>query len=359
MKYRSIALGALFFAFFAGHVFALDKAAEDLMNAGHFKRARAIAQHRLQANPNDPDAFYILARVQLAEDHLDLAQGLAERAVEIAPNFSEAHRVLGESLGLRAIKLNLVTGLAIARRGKKEGELALSLNPQSIDAAEFLASYYNAAPVVAGGGHEKAERMVETIMQLNPCRAYLARATGAEEKKDIAGAESWLLKAAQADANNYEAKDRLAHLYISDDRRDPGQAEKFARAALALDPGRSGSYAVLAWVFAQQSRWAELDAILAQAEHADPDDLAAYFEAAKALVATGKDNPRAERYLKRYLSQEAEGAEPQQGHAHWQLGLLMLKEGKKQIALAELETSVNLLPDFRPAADDLKRARAS
>ncbi len=359
MKFRFAALGALLFLQTASSAFALDKTAEDLMNAGHFKRARAIAQQRLQKNANDADALYILARVSLAQDHLDQAQSYSEHAIEVAPSMSEAHRVLGESLGLKAIKLNLVTGLAIARRGKKEGELALQLDPRSIDAAEFLASYYNAAPVVAGGGHEKAERMVEAIMQLNPGRAYLARATGAEEKKDVSAAEQWLLKAAQADPRNYEAQDRLAHLYIGSERHDLKQAERYARAALALDAGRSGAYAVLAAIFAEQGRWTDLDAMLAQSEHADSDDLVPYFEAGKALVATGRDNSRAERYLKKYLAQEAEGGQPQQGHAHWQLGLLMLKEGKKDVAVAELQTSVSLLPDFRPAADDLRRARAS
>jgi tetratricopeptide (TPR) repeat protein len=359
MKFRFLAPGALLFSLFASHAFALDTTAEDLMNAGHFKRARVIAQHRLQANSNDADALYILARINMVQEHYDIAQGLAERAIEIAPNFSEAHRVLGESLGLKAIRLNLVTGLAIARRGKKEGELALSLNPQSIDAAEFLASYYNAAPAIAGGGHEKAERMVETIMHLNPARAYLARATGAEEKKDFAGVETWLQKAVQADPKNYEAADRLAHLYLSDDRRNLAQAEKYARAALALDPGRSGAYAVLAAVYANQGRWSELDATLAQSQKNDADDLTPFFEAGKALVSAGKDNPRAERYLKLYLSQEPEADAPRQGHAHWQLGLLLLKEGKKEMALAELRTSVSMMPDFRPAADDLKKARAS
>ncbi|ABF42053.1 Tetratricopeptide repeat protein [Candidatus Koribacter versatilis Ellin345] len=359
MKCRFAALGALLFLNFASSAFALDKTAEDLMNAGHYKRARAIAQQRLQKNANDADALYILARVSLAQDRLDQAQSYSERAIEIAPNMSEAHRVLGESLGLKAIKLNLVTGLAIARRGKKEGELALQLDPRSIDAAEFLASYYNAAPAVAGGGHDKAEHMVETIMQLNPGRSYLARATGAEEKKDVAGEEQWLLKAAQVDPKNYEVQDRLAHLYIGSDRHDLGRAAKYARAALALDAGRSGSYAVLAAIYAEQNRWADLDAMLSLAERADGDDLVPYFEAGKALVATGKDNARAERYLKKYLAQEAEGGQPHQGHAHWQLGLLMLREGKKEVALAELQTSVSLLPDFRPAADDLKRARAS
>jgi tetratricopeptide (TPR) repeat protein len=359
MNFRHLALGGLLFSFFASQVFALDQNAENLMNARHFKRARAIAQARLQSNPNDADALYILARVQLSQDHLDEAERIAERAVEVAPSFSEAHRVLGEALGLKAIKLNLVTGLAIARRGKKEGELALSLNPKSVDAAEFLASYYNVAPTVAGGGHEKAERMVDAIMQLDPCRAYLARATGAEEKKDVAGEEQWLKQAVQANSKNYEAVERLAQLYAGDDMRNLAQAEKVARVALKLDPTRAGAYGILASVFAQQTRWEDLDSIVSQAEHAVPDDFAPYFEAAKALVASGKDNPRAERYLKKYLSQEPEGDAPQAGLVHWQLGLLMLKEGKKQLAVTELQTSVNLLPDFRPAADDLKRARAS
>ena len=69
------------------------------MNAGHFKRARAIAQQRLNSNPNDADALYVLARVNLAQDHLDQAESLAERAVEIAPNFSRRIAFLASRWG--------------------------------------------------------------------------------------------------------------------------------------------------------------------------------------------------------------------------------------------------------------------
>lgn len=359
MKSLHWACGALLFSFFAGNVFALDQTAEALMNAGHFKRARDLAQNRLKTNPNDADALYVVARVQLAQDHLESAQALAEKAVENAPNSSEAHRVLGEALALRAAKMSVVTGLPIARRGKKEGELALSLNPKSIDAAEFLASYYNIAPSIAGGGHEKAENIVQTMMQMDPARAYLARATGAAGRKDFAAEEQWLAKAVQSDPKNYDAVVRLAQVYAGDEHRDFARAENLARAALKLDPNRSGAYAVLAEIYAEQLRWNDLDTILNQGERAVADDLTPYFEAAKALVASGRDNPRAERYLKKYSSQEAEAGAPQIGHVHWQLGLLMLKEGRRDMAVAELQLSVNLLPDFRPAADDLKRARAS
>ena len=359
MKSLYWACGALLFSFFAGNALALDQTAEALMNAGHFKRARDLAQNRLKINPNDADALYVVARVQLAQDHLEAAQAMAEKAVEVAPNSSEAHRVLGEALALRAARMSVVTGLPIARRGKKEGEYALSLNPRSIDAAEFLASYYNIAPAIAGGGHEKAENMVQAMMQMDPAHAYLARATGAEGRKDFVAQEQWLQKAVQADPKNYDAAIRLAHVFMGDQHHDAARAETLARVALKLDPNRAGAYAILASVYAEQLRWNDLDTILATGERAVGDDLTPYFEAAKSLVASGRDNPRAERYLKKYSSQEAEAGAPQLGHVHWQLGLLMLKEGRRDMAVAELQLSVNLLPDFRPAADDLKRARAS
>ena len=43
--------------------------------------------------------------------------------------------------------------------------------------------------------------------------------------------------------------------------------------------------------------------------------------------------------------------------AHWSLGLVYEKEGRKQDAIAELETSLRLKPDFEPAQKDLKRLK--
>jgi len=53
-----------------------------------------------------------------------------------------------------------------------------------------------------------------------------------------------------------------------------------------------------------------------------PDDFSPYYEAARTLLAEGADLPRAERYLRKYLTQDPEGETPSPALAHWRLGLV-------------------------------------
>ena len=61
--------------------------------------------------------------------------------------------------------------------------------------------------------------------------------------------------------------------------------------------------------------------------------------------------PRAESYLKKYFTEtrEPEAGAPFIASAHWSLGLVYEKEGRKQDAKNELETALRLKPDFEPA----------
>ena len=70
------------------------------------------------------------------------------------------------------------------------------------------------------------------------------------------------------------------------------------------------AYAILARIYAANSRWGDLDALLAISERAVPDDLAPYYRAGEALVAAHRDFERARRYFERYLAIRAEGNEP-------------------------------------------------
>jgi tetratricopeptide (TPR) repeat protein len=79
--------------------------------------------------------------------------------------------------------------------------------------------------------------------------------------------------------------------------------------------------------------------------------------AAKILLLSGRDLPRAERYLLEYLTIEPEAGEPGWGGAHWRLGQVLEKEGKKNEAIAEMQEAVRLQPDFKPAKDDLNRLK--
>ena len=70
-----------------------------------------------------------------------------------------------------------------------------------------------------------------------------------------------------------------------------------------------------------------------------------------------KDLPRAERYARKYLSQEPEPTASTPAVAHWRLGLILEKEGKKPEAIAALQTATKLDPKFEPAQRDLKRLK--
>jgi tetratricopeptide (TPR) repeat protein len=113
----------------------------------------------------------------------------------------------------------------------------------------------------------------------------------------------------------------------------------------------------LAIVYATGERWQDLDAAMARAEKNVPDDFGALYQAGKALLLSGKDLPRAERYFRKYLTMEPEGGEPHHAAAHWRLGLVLEKEGNKPEAIAEMEEALRAQPDFKEAKEDLKRLK--
>ncbi len=104
-------------------------------------------------------------------------------------------------------------------------------------------------------------------------------------------------------------------------------------------------------------RWPELDALLAEAEKAVPDDVGPHYQAGRVLFQAGTDLERAERYLRKYLTQEPEGSEPRPAAAHWRLGQVLAKQGRKPEAISELQTSLRLEPDFEPAKKELRRLK--
>ena len=112
------------------------------------------------------------------------------------------------------------------------------------------------------------------------------------------------------------------------------------------------AYWILARVFAAQERWSDLEHVLATAEKNVPDDLRPYYEAAQALRETGREPPRAEGYAKKYLTQEPEGDEPDKAEAHLLLGQIYAGEGRNGEARAEVQTALQLRPNFKAAKEE-------
>jgi tetratricopeptide (TPR) repeat protein len=331
---------------------------EALIDAGHWKRARALLEPRLAANPRDAQAACLLSQVKVAFGDLEGALKSAQQAVALEDGNSNYHYQLAEVYGEMADRASMFAAGSLARKFKGELEASLARDPKNLDALEALMQFSFQAPGLMGGDKGKARAIAEELVQLNPVRGYLAQAELAKEAKDFAKVEECFLEAVQADPKNYEAQTALAGFYTQPSHRNTERAGKHVREAVQLDPARAKGYSILAMVLALEQRWNELEAVLSACERTVPDDLAPFFQAASALLESGVDLKRGEAYLRKYLAQEPEGEEPDAAHAHRLLGLILEKQGRSAEAVSELATAVQMNPRFKAAREDLKRVKS-
>lgn len=329
-----------------------------LVDANHYKRARTVVAARLREYPNDAHALFLSSKIEEALGNLHGALALAEKSVEINPNNVSYHAQLAECYAYTADHSSWVKGVTYVHLMKKEIAAALAIRPHDSDTLLVAMMFAFHAPALAGGDRAKAHQLADEIVRYDPHWGWLAEARLAQEDSTDDHIEVLLKKAVQADPRHYRALQEMATFYCCvAKRKNPAETERVGHLMVALDPSQASGYAALASAYARTGRWAELDAVLAESEKVVPDDLVPYYQAAAALVDTGQDLARAERYLAHYVSQETEGREPDRVQTKWLLASLYEKNGRTPDAIRELEAAVRMRPDFEPAKKDLKRLR--
>jgi len=331
----------------------------DLAAHGHWKRLKAHVEPRAAANANDAEAQWLLSRVRAAFRDADGALPPAEKAVALDSRNADYQWQLAQVVGELAQSASVFKQLGLARRYKREVEAAIAIDPKHIGALTGLIEFYNRAPGLVGGDKKKAVQMVDQIMAINKVDGCIARirVLSQQSPQPVAEIEQVWVQAVQADPSRWEPHANLANIYTGGPSPRYELAEKEAQIVRRLDPDRVLAYSVLASVYAAQERWTDLDAVLADAEKRIPDNLSPYLRSAATLTATGKDLARAERYARKYLTQEPEPNASNHPNAHWRLGLILEKQGRKADAIAELQTAVRMDPKFEQAQKDLKRVK--
>ena len=340
----------------AGRALAADEIAT-LIDDGHYRRAQALIDARAAAQPDDATTLYLRARMLLIAGDAAAALPLAERAATLAPRNADHRYLVAQCVGTQAQRSGALKGLGLAKRFKREAEAALMLDPRSGETFEGLIEFYSAAPGIAGGNDKRAVALAESLVAIDPARGRLAQARlFFRDKKDDRG-EAALRQALAADPNSYRVRMTLARFLADDTRKKWSEAEDHLKSALTIEPDRAGAYASLAGLYAHLERWEDLDRILAASERALPANLSPHYQAARTLLGDDREHPRAERLLRKYLAQEPEIGAPTPAHAHWRLGLVIEKQGRRPEALAEVQTALRLKPDLDDAKKDLKRLK--
>lgn len=335
--------------------FASAATPDQLVEYGRFKQARAVLEQQLRSNPNDAHLYWLAARVHRAFGDIQGGVTLAQKAVQLAPNNADYHLTLAELEGRIAEQSSMMKQLMLVRSIRKELDTASQLDPKNIDAQWGMLQFYWRAPSIAGGDKSKARALAAAIAKLDPVQGLFAEAQFALDDKNYAQAEQYYRKATEINPKSYDARLSLAQFYMSPAENKLDQAEEQFHAALKIDNGKIDPYVGLATIYAQREQFQKLDGILAESEKAIADNLLPYYEAGRILSEANKDLPRAEAYLRKYTSQEAEGNAVSIGVAHWRLGQVLAKEGRRPEAIAEMNRAVQLSPGFDQAKKDLKK----
>lgn len=346
------------YLFFLSAVAALgaDLSPVALVEAGHFKRARAIMEQRYKANPKDPETLWLLSLLKQEFHDLNASLDLAERALAANPKEPRYHLRVAEAAGESAEKGNPFRQLSLGRRFKKEIDATLALDPNNVDALGPLMEYYLQAPSIMGGDKTLAHAIPARIMRVDPVAGYFAQVRLAGFDKQPGRFEELYRKAVEARPSSAAARVGLANYLASGGVKKFDEAAQQAREAIRIDADRVAGHTALAAILVEQAKWRELDEALAAAEKAIPDNLGPYFSAAARCLARDVELPRAEGYLRKYLAQEPEPNMASPARAHLVLGRLLYKQGRKSEAVAEFQTAVKLDPES-PAKQELKNLK--
>jgi tetratricopeptide (TPR) repeat protein len=333
---------------------------EVLIEQQHYKQASKILDERLSRNPKDLKSIELLAKIKLEGQQNDDVIKMMEQVLPQNRNNAEFRIIIADAYGQKAQRDGAGTfeRMRYARSMKREGDTALALDPRNLDALEGMMLFHLEAPGIVGGDKKKAHEYADRMVAIDPVRGNLdeARIAFAEKHEEIL--ESLYQKALTANPRSYKALIAVGAFYAGDRHRDYEKSDKYLRQAIQVDPDRSGAYTVLAQTLAVREKWPELDQLLAGAEKNVPEDFSYYYQAARVLLNTGKDNARADRYFRKYLTQEPEVGRPTWGHAHWLLGLVLERQGRRDEARQEIQTALKLNPDLKAAEKDLKRIKS-
>ena len=341
LRFRAASFIAFVLAVLSCSTLAFAADGKTLLEQGHFRQLSGIAQERLKRNPNDAEALSWMSAIYDAYGDFDRAVEYGRRATEAAPNSSDFHCQLADTLGDRALKLGVLGGgIPLARQMRHEADLSLQLDPHNIRCLKESMGLYEQSPAIVGGSKSKARETLQQIYQIDQAQGALAEAALLQmQKRPLPEIEAHLRRAVQLNPKLYRAVIDLTSILASDEYRRYAEAEHFARVGIAADPYRAGCYSYLAAALVHQQHWSDLDAALAEAQRRVPDNAAPYYFAAMALLETNTDLPRAERYMRQYLAHEPEAGAPTLSNAHWKLGLVLEKEGRLRDAAKELRAA--------------------
>jgi tetratricopeptide (TPR) repeat protein len=322
-------------AFLAG---ALRRVAALRTRLAEYDKAAKLLEGALALAPQDPDLLLNFSAMRFEQGQFGEARSLAEKSLQIQPNNSSAHDLLGRLFfqqgDFQAAREQLeaaVVGTPNFETGYLLGVTYLKLN--DLTRADLL---FN--------------EMVTGLGDTARIHLYLGRAYREGGFVDRAVVE--FQKAVAKDEAAPQAHYFLGLAFLGRDG-DSGFAEAVPefRAELKRNPNDYRTHYLLGYILLQQHNLQEAEVHLSKAAALDPRNPDAFIYLGQLFADTDRPD-KAEKTLRQAISLTDDVArnEYQINRAHYLLGRVLLKAGRKEEAQRELDTSDRLRKKATQAA---------
>jgi len=139
-----------------------------LFESGEFEQASKTFNKWLEANQNDAEAYIYSARSYRRLNKFKESLEQFERAIELCDPCAQYHLYYGNTLFMFASRGSKLLAFSRAKKGKKEIERAIKLDPNNIPGRYSLTQFHLQAPGIAGGNKETAELLANEMKQIEP-----------------------------------------------------------------------------------------------------------------------------------------------------------------------------------------------
>jgi Tfp pilus assembly protein PilF len=260
------------------------------------------------------------ARAALSRGDSDAAIAILEKVVAQDPKRAEAHYYLATAYGNKVQEIGMMGAMTYAPKITGEFEKAVALNPAYADARMGLVQVYASAPAMMGGSFDKAFEQAKAIKAIDPVLGHRAYAFVYSQQK-----QPDLVKKEYVDAIREQPDSPKAHSFY-------------------------GQYLV-----SVEKNYAPAFAEFETALKVRPAYMAAYYHIGRAAALADSNLARGEESLRKYLAYTPKENEPALANAHYYLGTIYEKQGKKAKAKQSYQAALKLNPTLKLAVEALKR----
>jgi tetratricopeptide (TPR) repeat protein len=255
----------------------LDEATRELYR-GDYRRAAALAERQVKANPQSAAARVVLARAKLAQGQHDAARRDLERALHLDPANVDALYFLGR---------------LSAMLSQAEFQQLFAMAPDSARVHQLLAEAADAA-----GDKAEAEVEYKKALQANPRSEEVLIALGDMKRMDLNFEEAaeYYRRAIEINPWEYDSAYGLGVCQLRQGR--PDQAKDQFRRAAALDPGSAVAHFALGDALFQLGEAEEAMKELELAAKLEPAMRQAYLLLGRAYREMGRKEAAAEAFRK-------------------------------------------------------------